>query len=69
MSKLTKGMVIHFINRDQYETIIKGSTCRVTGMVTTDKKEYSNDFLSRWLDFKFIKVYTAKEFKELNLVM
>ena len=55
-----KNYIIHFITRNEYETITatKNGNCRVRGEITTDKQEYSTDFLMRWLEFGFIKIYT-----------
>lgn len=52
--KFRKGQIIKFSNRE--ETIIKGSSDRLNGMVKTKEKEYSVDFLCRWLDFGFIEI-------------
>lgn len=68
MKTLRKNMVIHFKARDEYETITKASNDRINGEVITDKNDYSTDYISRWYDFGFITIYTAKEFKDLNLV-
>lgn len=54
-----KNYLIYFISRDEYETIAKtkNGNCRVRGEITTNKQEYSTDFLMRWLEFGFIKIY------------
>jgi hypothetical protein len=51
---LKKGDQLIFNNR--IETITKGSKDWVMGMVTTDSKEYSMDFIKRWIDFGFVKI-------------
>jgi hypothetical protein len=54
MSKLKKGKKLVF--KDRTEKIVKASNNRVTGMVLTDKNEYSTDFICRWLEFGFVKL-------------
>lgn len=53
--KLKKGVKLHFINADRVETIEKASNDPIAGKVKTDHKEYSTDFINRWLKFGFIK--------------
>jgi hypothetical protein len=56
---IRKGYKIHFINRDEVETItetLKPSN-RLDGELTTDKGEYSVDFIQRWREFGFLKIY------------
>lgn len=67
MGIFKKGMVIEFKSTNRFETILRGSTDRINGTVITDNKEYCNDFLSRWVELNFIKIYSSKEFSELNL--
>jgi hypothetical protein len=52
--KVKKGMKLVF--NDRSEVIIKGSTDRINGMIVTDSKEYSVDFIMRWLEFGFVKL-------------
>lgn len=54
-----KGYKIHFIKRDEYETITatKNPSDPLTGEVTTDREQYSVDFLQRWQAFGFIKIH------------
>jgi hypothetical protein len=54
--KLRKGDKIHFISRKETETVEKGSSDVVMGMIKTDKQEYSMDFLRRWNDSGFIEI-------------
>lgn len=51
---LRKGKKLIF--KDRTETIIKASNNINTGVVLTDVKEYSTDFINRWINFGFIKV-------------
>ena len=51
---LRKGKKLVFKNRT--ETILKASNNRITGVVLTDKQEYSTDFICRWLEFGFVKL-------------
>ena len=53
--KIRKGYKIIFKN-NRIETIIKSSNNRINGMIETDANTYSVDFLTRWLDFGFIKI-------------
>ena len=52
--KFRKGYKIIFKNR--VEKITKSSNDRVNGMIETDANTYSVDFLTRWLEFGFIKI-------------
>jgi hypothetical protein len=54
MQKLRKGQKLKF--RDRTETIEKASNDRLKGTVRTDRKEYSADFIMRWLEFGFVKI-------------
>jgi len=54
--KLKKGDQIHFRSRNELETVEKGSSDMVMGMVKTDKQEYSMDFIRRWNDSGFISI-------------
>lgn len=58
--KLSKGMKLYFVSSDRTEEIVKGSSNSVMGMIQTDKQEYSCDFIHRWLNFGFIKLYDKK---------
>ena len=52
--KLKKGKILIFKERE--ETIKKASNNRITGMIQTDKNEYSTDFICRWMEFGFVKL-------------
>ena len=52
--KLRKGYVLVF--KDREEVIVKSSNDRVNGMVISDKREYSVDFIMRWIEFGFVKI-------------
>lgn len=52
-----KGMKLHFVSSNRTEVIEKGSSNPVTGMIKTDKQEYSCDFIHRWLYNGFVKAY------------
>lgn len=52
--KIRKGNVLVF--KDREEIVIKSSSDIVNGMIVTDKREYSVDFILRWLQFGFVKV-------------
>lgn len=54
--KLKKGDKIHFHSRNETEVVEKGSSNVLTGMVTTDKQEYSMDFIRRWKEFGFLTI-------------
>lgn len=54
--RLKKGDKIHFHSRNEVEVVEKGSSNVLTGMVTTDKQEYSMDFIRRWKDFGFLTI-------------
>lgn len=57
---LRKGMKILFISSNRTEVIEKGSSSSITGMVKTDREEYSCDFIRRQLCFGFAKLYNKK---------
>ncbi len=56
---LRKGYKIHFLKRNEYETITKTKNANNSqiGEIVTDKNEYSVDFIQRWLSFGFLKIY------------
>lgn len=56
--KLKKGMKILFVKKNEIETIQKANNNIYTGYIKTDKKEYSTDFIFRWIEFGFIKIVT-----------
>jgi len=56
--KLSKGKKLIF--KDREEIILKASNNRRTGLVLTDKQEYSTDFICRWLEFGFVKLENKK---------
>lgn len=49
-----KGNKIKFKSR--IELIMKGSSDRINGVVTTDSQTYSVDFLCRQIDFGFAEL-------------
>ena len=51
---MKKGNVLVF--KDREEVIVKCSKNRVSGMIVTDKREYSVDFIMRWLELGFVTV-------------
>lgn len=53
---LTKGTIIHFLNSDRKETIVKGSRDPINGMIKTDLQEYSCHFILSWLEFGFLEL-------------
>lgn len=63
--KLAKGLVLHFVSRNEDEEIVKSSNNRATGMIKTfnkqanKNKEYSVDFIMKWIEMGAI-VVTAK---------
>lgn len=63
---LKKGMKLHFVSSDRTEVITKGSSNPVMGMIQTDKQEYSCDFIHRWLNFGFVKLYDKND-KEIKI--
>ena len=65
--KLRKGMVLVFSTDRPNETITKASNDPVNGMVQTDLREYSTDFINRWLRFGFCRVFKANEVP-INLI-
>ncbi len=52
--KLRKGQKLVF--KDRVEIIIKANNNPIIGMIKTDANEYSYDFISRWLEFGFVKI-------------
>lgn len=54
-------MKLHFIKDNRIEVIEKGCSNFVTGMLKTDREEYSCDFILRWLHFGFIKLLDKNE--------
>ena len=65
--KLRKGMVLVFSTNRPNETITKASNDPINGMVETDQRTYSTDFINRWLRFGFCRVFKAGEVPE-NLI-
>lgn len=59
---IKKGMVIVFSRKDKpNETVIKGSSDPINGMIVTDANEYSVDFINRWIHFGFCRVFKKGE--------
>jgi hypothetical protein len=58
-SKIRKGYEIHFIKSDRLETITETTKpgSRVHGELKTDEGEYSVDYIQRWREFGFLKIY------------
>lgn len=52
--KLKKGNKIIF--KDREEIILKASNDSINGMIQTDKREYSTDFIQRWIRFGFVQI-------------
>lgn len=52
--KFKKNQVLVF--KDREEVILKVSNSRISGVIVSDKNEYSVDFLMRWLQFGFVRV-------------
>lgn len=69
--KLSKGQILIFVKRlsDNEETILKANNCRIKGMITTDKSEYSTDFIMKWIELGFIKIkkYETRRLQKTNL--
>lgn len=60
--KIRKGNVIVFAEKSRpNETILKASNDPINGTVVTDQREYSTDFINRWLHFGFCRVFKATE--------
>lgn len=51
---LRKGYKIQFKTRT--ETIISASNNPIRGRILTDRREYSTDFIQRWIKFGFISI-------------
>lgn len=60
--KLSKGLVLHFVSRDEDEVVVKSSNNRATGMIKTfnktlnKNKEYSVDFIMKWIEQGFVTI-------------
>jgi len=52
--KYKKGKKLIF--KDRIETITKASNDPIKGMITTDTREYSTDFINRWVQFGFVEI-------------
>lgn len=62
MAEIKRGNIIVFSRKDKpYETILKGSSDPINGMVLTDKQEYSVDFINRWVHFGFCRIFSPKD--------
>lgn len=60
--KLRKGMVLVFSTKDRpNETIVKASNDPINGMIETDQRTYSTDFINRWLRFGMCRAFKANE--------
>jgi len=56
-AKIRKGNKILFRTDNQREeTVMRGSSNPVMGMILTDKQEYSFDFIRRWERFGFLTI-------------
>jgi hypothetical protein len=56
---IKKGYRLHFISSDRIETILETvkPSSRVHGELTTDKQDYSVDFIHRYRENGFLKIY------------
>jgi len=56
---IRKGYKLHFLSSDRIETIIETvkPSSRREGELTTDKNEYSVDFIQRYRENGFLKIY------------
>ena len=56
---IRKGYKLHFLKSDRVETILTTlkPSSRAEGELTTDKNEYSVDFIQRYRDNGFLKIY------------
>lgn len=52
--KYRKGYKLVF--KDRVEVITTCSNNPITGMITTNEREYSTDFINRWISFGFVKL-------------
>ena len=60
--KLRKGHVIVFAEKSRpNETVLKASNDPVNGMIVTNAREYSTDFINRWIHFGFCRAFKASE--------
>lgn len=51
---LRKGYRVKFKTRT--ETIVRASNDPISGIVLTDRREYSTDFIQRWIKLGFITI-------------
>lgn len=58
-STIKKGYKLHFIASDRIETILETvkPSSRAYGELTTDKQEYSVDFIQSYRENGFLKIY------------
>lgn len=63
MASLRKGNIIYFKQSNRKETIIKvlHANNPYMGMITTNRDEYSVDFLRRWEKMGFISIEKSNE--------
>lgn len=60
--KIRKGLILHFVSRNEDEEIIKSSNNRSTGMIKTYSpklnrdKEYSVNLILSWISDGFIVI-------------
>ena len=56
---IKKGNFLHFLSSDRIEEITstKKANNIYEGELTTDKNEYSVDFIQRWRKSGFLKIY------------
>jgi hypothetical protein len=52
--RLKKGDKIIF--KDRVETVTKANNDLVNSIIKTELREYSTDFINRWISFGFIKI-------------
>lgn len=54
-------MILIFAKDRRSETIIKASNDPIRGKVVTDAREYSTDFINRWIHFGICRAFKAGE--------
>lgn len=58
-TSIKKGYKIHFLSRDEVEIVTETTkpSSRMLGEIKTNKDEYSVDFIQRWREMGFLKIY------------
>jgi hypothetical protein len=57
--KITKGMILVFSEGKRQETVVKASADPINGKIVTDAREYSTDFINRWIHFGICRAFKA----------